>query len=427
MLYNFESCSCTQDDSRETRPLHASRYTLYATKVFSEADVKELLHDKRLEPPVASLYLNTDRARAEGEKYLATFRMVIHQADKQLRHQKTPEAALARDRLQEVLPEVLHVLDTEVAPQPVVRGIAMFVSLAVAPDSDPRSPAFTLFTLPRPVRTQGRVERRPYIRPLLFLLDQYERVGVLVADRNHARIFTLFLGEIETVRHRTADTPRRHHQGGWKQMLLQRDVDGHVKAHIRATVREAVNLFGERPLKRIVLGGSEETLALLRRELPAHFREQIVGVFLAEPHARDPEIVTRALAFAHEAEHREEARRVQGLIDALARRPGHLTGSSHHEATAGIPDTLRALSEQRVQRLLLQAGLHRPGSVCDNCATLTIEKGGPCSNCRLTLREVPDVLELAVEHAQEQGAEVEFISHSPFLEGLGGVAALLRF
>jgi peptide subunit release factor 1 (eRF1) len=321
----------------------------------------------------------------------------------------------------------LEAIEAEVESQTVVRGIALFVSLAAPPENDPHSPAFTLFTLPRPVRTQARVERRPYIRPLLFLVDQYERVGVITADRNHARIFTLFLGEIEVSRHRTADTPKRHHAGGWKQMLLQRDVDGHVKAHIRATVREAVNIFGEHPLKRIILGGTEETLTLLEHELPARFREHLAGKFLAETHASDSEIITRALALAHEAEHREEGERVRELIDALARRPGHATGNSHHEATAVVPDTLKALSEQRVQRLLVQSGMHRAGSLCDNCATLTTDIGGTCPNCHLRLREVSDILELAVEHAQEQGAEVEFVSHNPFLEGLGGVAALLRF
>lgn len=396
--------------------------------MFSETDIKALLNDKRLAPPVASLYLNTDRTYPEGEKYLASIRVLLHQAERLLRAFGGAKSVLAQERLEEAIPGLLEVLDTEVAPKQVVRGTAFFVSLAPTVDHDPRTPAFTTFTLPRPVRSQAWADRRPYIRPLLFLLDQYERVGVIVADRNHARILTLFLGEIAEVRHRKTDTPRRHHQGGWKQMLLQRDVDGHVKAHVRATVREAVNLFGRDRLKRIILGGSEETLALLKEELPRSLRPLVAGTFLAEPHASDTELAARALSLAATAEMQEEQRRVQELLDHLGHRPGFTRGPHHPQvAVSGMRETLRTLSERRVQRLLLGRGLRLPGSVCDNCSALFAETRGVCPFCSAALRPVPDVLEHAVERAQEQDAEVEFVTENASLTAVGGIGALLRF
>lgn len=394
--------------------------------VFAETDIKNLLHDKRLAPPVASFYLNTDRATPEGEKYLASFRMLIHQGEALLRP-LGERGEDARDRLEEAVREFLAFLDTEVAPHPTVRGVAVFISLAPPAKHDPRSPVFTAFTLPRPVRTQARMDHRPYIRPLLFLLDQYERVGVIVADRNHARIFTLFLGEIETIRRRVADTPRRHHQGGWKQMLFQRDVDNHVKAHIRATVREAVNIFGGSPLKRIIFGGSEETLAVLSAELPQHMQPLIAGTFLAETHASDTELAVKALALAAAAEGKEEAERVQELVDHLAHRPSFVRGPHHLAAVSGVRDTVRAVAERRARRVLLSRGLRAPGSVCDNCGALSLETRGVCPSCAFALRPVGDVLEHAVERAVEQDAEVEFVTEHPSLTAMGGAGALLRF
>ncbi|MDP3685427.1 MAG: Vms1/Ankzf1 family peptidyl-tRNA hydrolase, partial [bacterium] len=355
------------------------------------------------------------------------FRTLIHGADRLIQRPTSAERALARERLEEAVGGMLEFLDAEVATRSTVRGVALFVSLAPAKDHDPRTPAFTAFTLPRPVRNQAHVERRPHIRPLLFLLDQYERVGVIVADRNHARIFTLFLGEIEEIRHRKVDTPRRHHQGGWKQMLFQRDVDGHIKAHIRTTVREAVNLFGRDRLKRIVLGGSDETLALIKNELPPAFGPLIAGTFLAEPHASDTELATKALALAHAAEVQEEQRRVQELLDDLAHRSTFVRGPNHPAAVSGTRETLRALSEHRVRRLLMSRGFRTPGSVCDNCSALSADLQGACASCGFPLRPVPDVLEHAVESARDQSAEVEFVTESPSLAALGGVGALLRF
>lgn len=385
--------------------------------MFSHADVTALVRDRRLKSPVASFYLNTDRTHPEGEKYLATLRALVHRADRLLASRSDTAAALARQRLQDSLPDLLEFLDARVAPESIVRGAALFVSLSPTADHELRSPAFTAFTLPRPVRSQARVDHRPYIRPLLFLLDQYERAGLIVADRNHARIFTLFLGEMETLQHLTSDTPRRHDQGGWKQMLFQRDIDGHTKAHIRRAVRAAVNTFGAQPLRRIVLGGSKETLALLREELPKRFGGLIAGEFRAAPHAPDAELVAKALAIAAAAEQHEEAQRVEELASALA----------HRAAARGLSDTLKALSEKRAVRLVLQRGFKQPGGVCDNCGSLFAAATAPCPHCSFPVRAVPDVLEHAVERAESERTEIEFVTESPTLAALGGVGALLRF
>src|SRR5712672_3434848 len=38
---------------------------------------------------------------------------------------------------------------------------------------------------------------KPYVRPLLELIDEHERYGVVLTDREHARLFSIFLGELE--------------------------------------------------------------------------------------------------------------------------------------------------------------------------------------------------------------------------------------
>lgn len=395
--------------------------------MFSEKNVKALLRDRRLTPPVASLYLNTDRTYAEGERYLAALRQVLHEADRLLRFPANPRSATARERLTEVAPQLLVFLDKEVASQSTVRGVAFFVSLAASSETDPRTPTFTAFTLPRPVRSQARVDQRPYIRPLLLLLDQYERVGAIVADRAHARIFTAFLGELEEMVRRTSETPRRHAQGWKQQTFFQRDVDGHTKAHIRSTVREALRLFRARPLKRLILGGSDETLALLTADLPHAFRQMIAGTFPAESHASDRELIAATLALAQRAEQEEEAQRVRELSDALARHAEASWGTARHRAVHGLDETLRALAERRVQLLVVRRGFRAPGGVCDNCAALSAHRATPCPTCRTPLRAVADVVEHAIEHASEERAEVEFVTEDPTLEALGNIGAFLRF
>jgi peptide subunit release factor 1 (eRF1) len=192
-------------------------------------------------------------------------------------------------------------------------------------------------------------------------------------------------------------------------------------------VRKAVNVFGVHSLKRIVLGGTDDTLALMKRELPQRLQNSVVGTFIAASHASDQEIIVRALALAQVAEALQEEQQVAELSDALANRPGSVWGQGSRRAVQGAGDTLQALSQQRVQLLLLRRGFHLPGSVCDNCGSLFNTAGGPCPYCKNTLRAVLDVLEHAVERAEAEGAEVEFVTESPALEALGGIGAILRF
>jgi peptide subunit release factor 1 (eRF1) len=58
---------------------------------------------------------------------------------------------------------------------------------------------------------------------------------------------------------------------------------------------------------------------------------------------------------------------------------------------------------------------------------LHAQTSGPCITCRAPLRPVTDVVEYAVERAQEESAEIEFVTESPTLEALGSIGALLRF
>jgi len=53
------------------------------------------------------------------------------------------------------------------------------------------------YRLPIALPSRLIVDFRPYVRPLLTLLEQFDRCCLVVADRERARIFTLYLGQFE--------------------------------------------------------------------------------------------------------------------------------------------------------------------------------------------------------------------------------------
>jgi peptide chain release factor subunit 1 len=56
---------------------------------------------------------------------------------------------------------------------------------------------FEEITLPRPVRERVVVDATPWVRPMLAVLDEHHRCCVAVIDKESARVWELYLGEME--------------------------------------------------------------------------------------------------------------------------------------------------------------------------------------------------------------------------------------
>lgn len=380
-----------------------------------EDDVRDLLRDPRLIPPVLSVYLNTDRREAAGRSMLATLRHLAKTAERTLRTTLTPESAAAREVLHgTIVPRFVEFLSGEVEPVPAIRAVAAFASLSPSKTQGHR---LVTYTLPRPLRSQAHIDSRPYIRPLLFLLDEYERYAALVVDRKHARFFTVFLGEIEQIAEFTSDTPTRHDQGGWSQKRFQRHVDDHIAQHVYRVTDYAVKALKHLPTHRLILGGDAETIRLIRQHLPHALEARIAGTFPLDVHASLHAIRERTLAVASQAEHEEEARQVGILREALA-HPGR--------AVQGLPETLRSLTDRRALTLIVKKGFHAEGALCPNCQAL-LAAAGPCPYCEKETEEVEDIVEHAIEHAHLDRVTTEFVTENLDLEALGNIGAILRY
>jgi peptide subunit release factor 1 (eRF1) len=115
-------------------------------------------------------------------------------------------------------------------------------------------------------------------------------------------------------------------------------------------------------------------------------------------------------------------RREDELFDSLAQRLG--TGE---RAARGLQDVLAAVTEQRLETLLVDDGLAAPGRRCTNCGLLALPEVGRCPADDADMTDVADVVEVAVERAIGQSAAVHILRDRPELEDYGGIAALLRF
>jgi len=196
-----------------------------------------------------------------------------------------------------------------------------------------------------------------------------------------------------------------------------RAVEETVERNMKEIAEFVVHFFEEKHLRRILIGGTEDNIALLRSELPKAWQSLIAGTFPMSMTATPVEVLNRALQAGMENEKHRQAHMVDGLITGAAKG---------NAAVIGAGGTLSAVNDGRVLTLLVREGYQQPGYQCPNCGHLELDDG-VCPNDSEKLCSVPDTVELAVNSVLRHKGSIEVIQTSSQLEQAGNIGAMLRY
>jgi peptide subunit release factor 1 (eRF1) len=359
------------------------------------------------EQGILSVYLDTSSMRALNSAHRLTFRDLCEQ----LRAEMGDAASSERRDFENTVANV----DEQLAKRSPLNapGIALFAT----PASD--EPLVTLI----PHRTIDRVTwaKQPVLVPLEEVMDELERVAVLLFDKEQSRLFSIFLGEIEDRKSFHNDVPGKQATGDWfalSQKRYQRHHEDHVMRHAKRTIRALSDQLRKRPFDRLFIAGPDEAIATLTHLLPVPLQIRLAGTLSVELFASDAEVLAAALAAAESVERAEEVEEVKGLIDSQADR----------HVALGADRTLEALSQGRAHVLYIASGIHGSGSWCDACNRLSTPVA-TCPTCGGATEPVSDVEEMAISMAVDQGARLEIVSGeaADLLLAIGGFGARTRY
>ena len=290
-----------------------------------------------------------------------------------------------------------------------VQGLAIFCA---GPDG-----LWSSGELTEPVSEGVHVDSVLHLAPLVPFVGRGDGALVVVASREHGRFYRLRGGRLHEVTDLSEDQPGRHDQGGWSQARFQRRIDNLVSEHLRGVAEEV-----DRRVRRagaeleVVVVAPEDTRAELSELLSPETQAALVGWAQAEAHAGVPELEELVRPVLHEA--RVSAER------ELAERWREEAGRDGR-ASAGWDATLEALSDARVETLLLAASAGREAWRCPSCGRAATTPG----ECRLdgTALETVQGTDVAVQLALGNGGTVRVFDHVDDLGPTEGIGALLRF
>jgi peptide subunit release factor 1 (eRF1) len=377
--------------------------------MITKSDIEGLVQRKAVpESPVLSVYLDIDQRKAShlDRGFEAELENMLHSI----------QTGLDEKQLQSFSADAARVRQYISNLEAQARGVIVF--------SDASEDFFWPREINASVRNRARWSETPYLVPLLQIVDEYERYGVVLVDKAQARLFTVFIGEIEEHHELLAPAPVTHTKtSGTDHMLsenrLQSKAEAHVYWHLKQVAQTIEKLIDHYGFDRLLLAGPVQATSELQHFFPKRVRSRVVERISLPIKASAGEVLEETLRVERQVERQVEKQIVDELIAA----------DGHHPVTHGLERTVRALCERRVWRLVHADGINPRGGQCGNCGMLFAKTEGPCDYCGAAIKPVDDLLERMVEGVIEQDGKVEEVEGDAAvrLQQVGGIGAFLRF
>jgi len=367
--------------------------------MFNQAQLQELLSYEANGHQVVSVYVGTDSGKETKDTIKLQVRGMLKNA------QLTEENNAA-----EIERFLDHSFDWK---HP---GLAIFCSKG--------GDFFRTYPVAIPFRNRVRVGHKPYVKPLAHLLDFYAHYGVILIDRIGARVLEYHLGELQSAEGTIGEDVRKIKQGrGSSAVGMRGGVGGarHEDEVVQRNLRDAANFanqfFANKPIRRLFIGGTSETVAQFRDLLSKQLQSCLANTFSIDMTAAEHEIRYQTLRLLSDANNARELKLVDDLLKTVA-KGGH--------AVVGLDETLQAICDKRIETLIISDGYNKPGYIDEDSGFIVANLAkSPLSDRELTA--VNDVVDAAVAQTMSLGGHVEVITGNPALDGAGRIGAMLRF
>jgi peptide chain release factor subunit 1 len=359
---------------------------------------------------VTSFYLDVNAEEFPArESILQSVDSALHAAGQAFEERKRHLSRPAVESLRRDLQAIEHFAAAELE-RDGANGLAIFSCSA--------RELWQVFRLPTKVQTRVVFESQPYVAPLATFFSHAKPTGILLTDRQHARLLTMDDGEVTEWADFEDFVPQRSDQGGWSQMRYQRRSDEWAKHHLDHVAKLVLKLEQREAFDWLVLGTEVDVEHDLAEDLHPYVKDRVIGRIHVRIDAPEAEVVEEARKVRDQAE--------EQLIDRLVRRIQDYSGAGGR-GTIGLEGTLRALNEQKVHILVVQEGYRQAGAVCPQCRLLLGDQRNACPACNSLTENVDNVVDSAIQRAFELGSVVEVATEYQQLAPILWIGGILYY
>lgn len=367
---------------------------LMKNTMLTQKDLKTL-NKIKTKTPTVSLYLNTDQQFYKPEEIFNVQKALLKKA----------RNLIDKDTLDVINQKLKLRLNKK------IKGMVFFMN--------PKEGVWQIFRFPKPFRSKIYIEKNLHLKPFVNMFDEYERYCTVVVDKEKARIFLVFLGEIEEFSAIFDKSfPGKHAQGGWSQRGNQEHIEVHLLRHLKKVADQTYKFFKNKNFDRLIIAGSKEALPIFESVLHTDLKKRLSGKFLSEMFMDKEHFLKQSLAVEEKIEREKEREQIKKFLNSLGIK---------NKAVSGLEETLLASQEKKILKLFLNMGYKKSGFHCTKCDSLFTKKQDKCPYCHGKIEEESDIVDELVQKILDQNGKVEFILDNPELKKVGNIGAMLRF
>jgi peptide subunit release factor 1 (eRF1) len=356
-----------------------------------------------------SFYLDSDKSRLTKKEIAVSFKNLLNYGRKRLASfdvSKTKKDSLLQD------------LDR--IGRFGAQGLSSWNAAGLAIFACSGAKFWQELSLPRAPRNHIIFYHSLYVRPLSAMLDQYRRIGALLLDRQEARWYEIFMGEITLLDSLKSEVPGRVREGGWQgyeSKRIERHIDAHLRDHFKRAALKTFELFKKNQFDWLFVGCKEVYRSDFEPLLHPYLKERLKGWLKTDSNISEDRILRQSLEMEKKLKAKEEEALVQSLISELEKGG---------RAVSGMKEVLRKLNTWEVQSLVLSRHFAAEGKACPKCHYLYVDEVR-CPVCQIKTEKVEDVVHESVHSALDKKVQVRYVTPPSKLDRFGKIGAFLRF
>lgn len=216
-----------------------------------------------------------------------------------------------------------------------------------------------IYKLPMYIPSRLVVERDIYVHPYIKNLRRYPRYAVVFLERDRAKIFEYFWGEVEneTAEIRT-QVPQRMNAArvDWKG-LSEKRIQGHIEVHIDRHLKKVAGAveryMHKNEISHLIIGSRRELIERFKEHLPTAVRKKVAGSYLVRADQSLDRIKTKSLEVIDRFEMEREEEMIEKLMEGNSKKL--------KEAVLGAGQVMERLEKYNIHMLVVGKDYRQPG------------------------------------------------------------------
>ena len=362
---------------------------------------------------VISLYLNIDGAlfprHLDLEPDLSALLRKVEKDFLKDDHTRNEEKKSVSKDLERIDQYVRFELDREDK-----RGLAIFASADQG--------LWKVVTLPVRLPNLITVAAKPHLATLASVINQYDYYCTVVVDRRKARIFSVYMGEIEEsfgiFEDNVPDQVKGGEWAGLRQTKIAHHIEDHLARHLKRVSNKTLAYYKARKFKHLLIGGSKEVIPKFKEVLHPYLKERVSGEFIADPDTSINSILKKSKGCEEGFEFEREKKLIERVLGE---------DSEGKKAVTGLDDTVRAMERGQVFKLLIPQNTSIGGYLCSEGHYVSEKDVKRCPICKRGLQSEKDVIGEIMRLAGAKNVEIRFLRYHEKIGDEQRIGALLRY